>query len=439
MIPPTDETHRRESTSWIKSANQELSDFPIQNLPFGVFCAPGTDGNVIGVAIGDSILNLKAAESVRCLDGLGSEISDACRRDSLNQLMTEGANSRRRLRRHLFRLLHESAAPEIREAAGRCLVPAASAHLQIPARIGDYTDFYASIFHATNVGSLFRPENPLLANYKWLPIGYHGRASSIVISGSSVRRPQGQFMPENASVPEFGPSRALDYELEIGAYVADGNALGEPIAITEAETRIFGLCLVNDWSARDIQSWEYQPLGPFLGKSFATTISPWVITTEALAPYRCPACSRPAGDPEPVSYLDSKENRESGGFDITLEVNFSSARMRKENISPIRLSQGHFREMYWTLAQMFAHHSSNGCNLRPGDLIATGTISGPSPDLLGCLLEITRRGKAKLRLPTGEERTFLQDDDEVMFRAWCEAPGFARIGFGECRGRIQSS
>lgn len=439
MIPPTDETHRPESSSWVKSADQRQSDFPIQNLPFGVFHAPGTDGEVIGVAIGDSILNLKAAQIVGCLDGLGCEVAEACRRDSLNQLMSIGAISRQRLRHHLFRLLHESAAPEIRAAAGKCLVPTTSAYLQIPARIGDFTDFYASIFHATNVGGLFRPANPLLPNYKWVPIGYHGRASSIVISGTGVRRPQGQFMPENASAPKFGPSRAMDYELEIGAYVAEGNPLGEPIALAEAEAHVFGLCLVNDWSARDIQSWEYQPLGPFLGKSFATTISPWVITADALAPYRCCAYSRPAGDPEPLSYLDSEENRESGGFDITLEVSFSSERMRKENIAAVRLSQGPFRHVYWTLAQLFAHHSSNGCNLRPGDLIATGTVSGPTPDSLGCLLEITRRGKEKFRLPSGEERAFLEDDDEVIFRAWCEAPGFARIGFGECRGRIQSS
>jgi fumarylacetoacetase len=312
----------------------------------------------------------------------------------------------------------------------------ADAELLLPSRIGDYTDFYASVHHATNVGSMFRPDNPLLPNYKWVPISYHGRASSIVRSGTPVRRPYGQLKDPNAEAPVFAPSRALDYEMEIGCFVGPGNRLGEPVPIGQAEEHLFGLCLVNDWSARDIQTWEYQPLGPFLSKNFATTVSPWVVTFEALEPYRIPAFKRPEGDPVPLPYLDSTENRKRGGVDVTVEVLLTSARMRKEGLAPHRLSRGSMANLYWTPAQMFTHHTSNGCNLEPGDLFASGTISGPERDSRGCLLELSWRGAEPVALPTGETRKFLEDGDEVILRASCGRAGATRIGFGECRGLI---
>jgi fumarylacetoacetase len=308
--------------------------------------------------------------------------------------------------------------------------------MDVPADIGDYTDFYASVHHATNVGAMFRPDNPLLPNYKWVPIGYHGRASSIVPSGTLIRRPQGQTRPDPNAPPVFGDSRSLDYELEVGVLVGNGNALGEPVAMRHADAHMFGLCLVNDWSARDIQSWEYQPLGPFLAKNFATTISPWVVTLQALAPFRKPPAARPAGDPAPLSYLDDAANRESGAFDITLEVWLQTSQMRNNGVAAVRLSRASFDSMYWTLGQMLVHHASNGCNLRAGDLIASGTVSGPSPDARGCMLELTQRGRNPITLPTGEVRSFLENGDEIVLRGWCERPGFRRIGFGECRGRI---
>jgi fumarylacetoacetase len=306
----------------------------------------------------------------------------------------------------------------------------------VPAAIGDYTDFYASVDHATNVGSMFRPDNPLLPNYKWVPIGYHGRASSIVPSGTPVVRPRGQSKPPEAAAPAFGPSRSLDYEMELGLFVGPGNRRGEPIPLARAEEQIFGFCLVNDWSARDLQSWEYQPLGPFLAKNFATTISPWVVTLEALEPFRAPALVRPPGDPAPLPYLDAPGNAERGAVAVTVEVYLSSARMRREGTEPVRLSRGSAADLYWTPAQFVAHHSSNGCDLRPGDLLASGTISGPAKESRGCLLELTWRGAEPLALPGGETRTFLEDGDEVIMRGYCERPGAARIGFGECRGQI---
>lgn len=308
-------------------------------------------------------------------------------------------------------------------------------YLHTPARIGNYTDFYASVHHATNVGSMFRPDNPLLPNYKHVPIGYHGRASSITLN-EEVVRPQGQTKPPTETVPTFGPCKQLDYELEVGVFIAQGNMLGVPIPIERADEQIFGLCLVNDWSARDIQAWEYQPLGPFLAKNFATTISPWIVTREALEPFRVPLAPRADGDPEPLPYLSDDQDRAAGGFDITLDVWLSSAAMREQGIAPLRVSRGNFRDMYWTFAQMIAHHTSNGCDLRPGDLLASGTVSGTAKESRGCLLEMTWRGTEPLELPTGEARKFLEDGDEVIFRGFCEREGAVRIGFGECRGII---
>jgi fumarylacetoacetase len=308
--------------------------------------------------------------------------------------------------------------------------------MRMPFRIGDYTDFYASIHHATNVGRLFRPDTPLLPNYKWVPIGYHGRASSIVVSNTEIRRPLGQTRTPDMSAPAFGPATMLDYELEVGFFVGQGNVLGQPIPLNQAEQHIFGLCLANDWSARNIQSWEYQPLGPFLAKNFATTISPWVVTLDALEPYRAPAMVRPEGDPIPLPYLYSQSDQQRGGFDITLEVWLLTAKMRAKRKAPARLSHGNMKDLYWTPAQMLTHHASNGCNMQPGDLLATGTVSGSTRDAMGSLLERTRRGAEPLELSNGESRKFLEDGDEVILRGWCEREGYPRIGFGECRGLV---
>ena len=322
---------------------------------------------------------------------------------------------------------------------GSALIPMNDVEMLLPAEIGDYTDFYASIFHATNVGSMFRPENPLLPNYKYVPIGYHGRSSSIVVSGTPVRRPGGQLKGETDASPAVAPTRRLDYELEVGAFVGTGNVLGVPVDISRAGGHIFGICLLNDWSARDIQTWEYQPLGPFLAKNFATTISPWVVTMEALAPFRCAAFVRPEGDPGPLPYLSSPDDAHDGGIDVNLEVYLSSRQMRGKSMKAMMLSRGNFKDMYWTIAQMLAHHTSNGCNLRPGDLLGSGTISGATRDSVGSLLELTRRGREPLKLPSGEERSFLEDGDEVIMRGYCERDGAVRIGLGECMGMVASS
>ncbi len=362
---------------------------------------------------------------------------EACTQKSLNDLMALGSGTWSVLRSQLTDLLAASADSATKARVQSLLVPMRDVQMQLPAEIGDYTDFYASIYHATRVGKLFRPDNPLLPNYKYVPIGYHGRASSIVVSGADIRRPSGQTKPPTATEPTFGPSRSLDYELEVGIFVGPGNPLGQPIPIDQAEQHIFGLCLVNDWSARDIQSWEYQPLGPFLAKNFATTISPWIVPMEALAPYRVPGATRPEGDPAPLTYLASADSTH-GGIDVTLEVFLQSEKMREANIKPIRISQGNLRDLYWTVAQLLTHHASGGCNLRPGDLLATGTISGPEQGSEGCLLEMKHRAEP-VNLPTGETRTFLEDGDEVIFRAACQAPGLPRIGFGACTGKIVPS
>jgi fumarylacetoacetase len=418
--------------SWVDSANRPDTDFPIRNLPFGVFRSGPTCA--IGVAIGDRILDLGCTAQAGLLDGLSPDTVRACSAPTLNPLMALGREHWLPLRQRLSELLRAGGGHQA--AVEPLLVRMDEVAMVAPANIGDYTDFYASIHHAANVGRLFRPDNPLLPNYKYVPIGYHGRASSIVVSGMAVRRPGGQIKDAGADAPVFGPTRSLDYELEVGFFAGPGNELGHPIPIAEAEAHIFGLCLLNDWSARDVQSWEYQPLGPFLAKSFATTISPWIVTMDALAPFRAPAFQRPGGDPEPLPYLSSAEDRERGGIDLTLEVYVASRQMRESGLQPARLSRGNLRNLYWTLAQLLTHHASNGCNLQPGDLLASGTVSGPLPDERGCLLELTQRGAEPIRLPTGEIRKFLEDGDEVILRGYCERDGFTRIGFGECRGIV---
>ncbi|MCC7181319.1 MAG: fumarylacetoacetase [Acidobacteria bacterium] len=425
--------------SWVASAQAPGTDFPVQNLPFGVFSREG-EAPRIGVAIGDQILDLALAAREGVLDASLGATVDAVQAPALNALMALGRPTATALRAQLSLLLraHEAAAPSDAVLRSRLLVPQAEAVMHLPAHVGDYTDFYASVHHATNVGALFRPDNPLLPNYKWMPIGYHGRASSLVPDGTPVPRPTGQRKAADAAMPTVGPSQSLDYEVEIGAFIGRGNALGSPVPLAEAEDHLFGLCLVNDWSARDVQAWEYQPLGPFLGKSFATTVSPWVVTLDALAPFRAPRAARPEGDPAPLPYLDTPADRAAGAFDITIEAALSTARMRAAGHAPARLARTNAAGLYWTIGQMVAHHAMNGCNLRPGDLLASGTVSGPTPDSLGCLLELTRRGAQPVALPTGESRAFLQDGDEVIFTAFCAREGATRIGFGKCRGRIGS-
>jgi fumarylacetoacetase len=431
-----DPTHDPRRKSWLASANLAEADFPLQNLPLGVFRGTPTERPRIGAAIGDRVLDLVAALEVGCLE-LPERLAAACHLSQLNGLMAQPVEARRTLRAALSQLLGEgSPLAADRALHERIFRLIHEVQLQLPAAIGDYTDFYASIHHATNVGSMFRPDNPLLPNYQWVPIGYHGRASSVVVSGTPVRRPLGQARAPDAVQPSFGPTRQLDYELELGAWVAEGNPLGTRIDIDHAEQHLFGVGLLNDWSARDIQAWEYQPLGPFLAKSFATTVSPWVVTMEALAPFRIPAGQRPSTDPAPLPYLDGSDDRSRGGLAITLEVRLQSARMREQGLHPIRLSQTSFGRMYWTLAQLITHHTSGGCNLLPGDLLGSGTVSGPTREERGCLLELTWRGKEPLVLPSGEERRFLEDGDEVIMTGFCERPGATRIGLGECRGTI---
>jgi fumarylacetoacetase len=403
----TDQTHDPSLSSWVESANHSDSDFPIQNLPFATFRRSGVA--LVGVAIGDQVLDVTSL--------LGIE--------SMRAVMAMPRASRTELRHRISEFLAKPT-----PGAEAFLTPVASAELLLPCEIGDYTDFYASIHHATNVGSMFRPDNPLLTNYKWLPVGYHGRASSVVVSGTPVRRPRGQTVESPAGPPVYGPSRRLDYELELGAFLGPGNAMGEPIPITGAGDHLFGVCLLNDWSARDIQAWEYQPLGPFLAKNFATSVSPWIVTIDALEPFRCVPDPRRPGDPEPLPHLN--ENGAASAFAITLEVWLRSTKMA----DPVRLSHGNFRSMYWTLPQMVAHHSSNGCPIRAGDLIGSGTVSGPERQNRGCLLELTWKGTEPVALPGGELRRFLEDGDEVVLRGWCEAPGYRRIALGECRGVV---
>ena len=431
------ETHDPDLRSWVESANQPGTDFPIQNLPFGVFQRALTpEPPRVGVAIGDRILDLRLCHRAGLFEGELAAVGEACLASSLNRLMALGPASWSALRRRVSDLLREDRRRALQKKVEPCLATMAEAVMRMPAEIGDYTDFYASIFHATNVGSMMRPDNPLLPNYKYVPIGYHGRASSVVISGTPVRRPAGQVKAESAMEPVFGASRRLDYELEVGFFVGPGNPLGSPIEVADSESHIFGACLVNDWSARDLQVWEYQPLGPFLAKSFATTISPWVITLEALEPFRVPALIRPEGDPEPLPYLEHPRQRSRGGLDLRLEVSLASDQMRAARMAPFVIARSSLRHLYWTPGQLLTHHASNGCNLRPGDLIASGTVSGPTRESRGCLLELTWKGEQPITLPTGEPRRFLEDGDEVILRGWCEREGWVRIGAGECRGTV---
>ncbi|TNF51244.1 MAG: fumarylacetoacetase [Burkholderiales bacterium] len=428
------ETHDPALRSWVASANLAGTDFPIQNLPFASFRRQGSDEAFRGgVAIGDQILDLAAVHQAGVFTGVIGAAMKAGAQSQLNALMALGPSVWSALRLALSRALREGAAKQVTLQA--CLVPQAQAEYGVPARIGDYTDFYTSVHHATNIGKLFRPDNPLLPNYKWIPIGYHGRASSIGVSGQQFRRPVGQTMPPGATQPSLGPCRRLDIELELGIFVGTGNELGDPVSMAQAEDHVFGLCLLNDWSARDIQAWEYQPLGPFLSKNFATTISPWIVTLEALAPYRV-AFERPADDPQPLPYLDSDANRERGAFDIQLQVDLQTPSMREAGQGGATICRTSYRHAYWTVAQMVTHHTVNGCNLQPGDLFGSGTLSGPTLDQAGALIELTGGGKNPLHLPGGETRTFLEDGDAVVLRGWCEKAGAARIGFGECRGTV---
>jgi fumarylacetoacetase len=429
------ETHDPKLRSFVASANDGVTDFPIQNLPFCVFSRVDIhDAFRGGVAIGDQILDLAALSKLHLLSGVAAQAMQACAEPTLNRFMAMGRDTWSALRLALSRLLAQGSAHEGMLRA--CLVPQSEAEYALPAKIGDYTDFYASVHHATNVGKLFRPDNPLLPNYKWVPIGYHGRSSSIGISSQRFHRPVGQVCGAGQTVPVLQASKRLDYELEMGIFVGTGNALGERVSIDNAESHVFGMCILNDWSARDIQGWEYQPLGPFLAKNFATTISPWIVTMEALAPYRA-AFTRPADDPQPLPYLSSNVNSESGALDITLEVQLETAKMRASKSAPHTLSRGNLRDAaYWTVAQLLTHHTVSGCNMQAGDLLGTGTMSGPTEGSQGALLEITEGGKKPVTLANGETRTFLEDGDAVIMRASCEREGAVRIGFGECRGEV---
>jgi len=431
---PLDATNDPLARSWVSSAGRIDGDFPVQNLPIAVFRRRGASAAFRGgVAIGDQILDLAALAAAGGLTGEAAAALSAAAHSTLNGLMQLGPSSWSALRHALFAgLLERSTLQPVFEP---CLVPQAEAEYAVPAHIGDFTDFYSSIHHATAVGRMFRPDSPLMPNYKWMPIGYHGRSSSIGVSGQSFHRPQGQRVPPGNSEPRVGPSARLDYELELGVFLGNGNSLGSRIPLASAESHVFGLCLLNDWSARDIQAWEYQPLGPFLAKNFATTLSPWIVSLQALAPFRVPA-SRAPGDPEPLGYLTSASNNAAGGFDIRLEAFLQTASMLQRREPPQRLSSTSFRHSYWTVAQLIAHHTINGCNLRAGDLLGTGTQSGPDPGEAGSLLELSSGGKQPIRIGTAETRTFLEDGDSVMFRAWCAKPGAARIGFGEAQGRV---
>ncbi len=425
------ETQDPARKSFVESANAPGGDFPIQNLPFGVFRPTAGAPPRVGVAIGDRILDVAAAAS--SFDELAAAAAKACAAPHLNSFMALGPRAWSALRLALSRGL---SADQGDERLRPHLTPMTEAELVLPVAIGDFTDFYASIFHATNVGRMLRPDNPLMPNYKYLPVAYHSRASSVRVSGTAVKRPRGQRKRAGDAAPSYGPSRNLDFELELGFYVGVPSELGDTVPIAKAAEHIFGFSLLNDWSARDVQGWEYQPLGPFLAKNFATTVSPWVVTREALAPFQTPAFARPHGDPAPLPYLDDAADRALGGIDVTLEVYMASEKMRAAGVAPQRLTRTPFATMYWTVAQMLAHHTSNGCNLAVGDLIGSGTVSGPEQGSVGSMIELTARGSKPMTLSSGEQRGFIEDGDEIIFRGFAEKPGYPRIGFGECRAVI---
>ena len=429
------ETHDPALTSWVSGANQDSCDFPIQNLPFGVM-VPAAGATPRGsVAIGDQVLDLQALHASGVLSGAAQEAARLAAAVTLNDFMAAGAEAWSSLRLALSRLLRVGASASNQSAVAACLLPMQLVTMVMPAHVGDYTDFYTSIHHATAVGKLFRPDQPLLPNYRWVPIGYHGRASSIEVSPQSFKRPVGQRPTSGGGTPVVGPSARLDIELELGAFVGPGNTLGTPIPMSQAESHLFGLCLLNDWSARDLQAWEYQPLGPFLAKNFATTISPWIVTLEALAPFRTGWARDPA-DVQPLPYLSHPDLARTGAVDVQLEIVLQTAAMRSRAQAGQRIAATSYRHAYWTLAQLVAHHTVNGCNLRAGDLLGTGTLSGPQPEQAGSLLELSGGGKVPLVLADGEQRVFLEDGDRVTLRGWCEASGARRIGFGEATGTV---
>ncbi len=428
------ETHDINLTSWVESANIKGCDFPIQNLPFAEFRTKNTNEEFRGgVAIGDQVIDLAKLSHLNIFTGDAKTALDAASESTLNTFMGLGEQYWSALRLALSKALREGAQQQ--KEMQSTLIPQADIEFSLPCRIGDYTDFYTSIYHATAVGSLFRPDNPLLPNYKWVPIGYHGRSSSIDVSGQTFHRPKGQTKAPDADTPSFGPCKRLDYELELGIYLGKGNALGDAIAIENAENHVFGFCVFNDWSARDLQAWEYQPLGPFLAKNFASTVSPWIVTTEALAPFRT-SWTRDENDPQPMPYLESAANRELGAFDIQMDVKIQTQKMRDENHQPTQVSASSFKHSYWTVAQMVTHHTVNGCNFMPGDMLGSGTQSGPTHEEAGSLLELSRGGKEKITLSNGEQRSFLEDGDNVIMRGWCEKPGYARIGFGSVESTV---
>ncbi|MBK7720553.1 MAG: fumarylacetoacetase [Simplicispira sp.] len=433
-----DQTHDPAARSWVASANVPGCDFPIQNLPFAVFRHHGGDEPFRGgVAIGDQVIDLARVAVAGCLDGLAHEAALAAAHPYLNDLMAMAPRAARALRHGLFALLREGAEGPAVDALRGCLTPQVAVQYALPVQVHNYTDFYTSIHHARSVGHMIRPDQPLPPNFQWLPIAYHGRASSVVVSGTDFHRPMGQAMPPGAAAPVYGPCARLDFELEMAIYVGRGNALGEQVPLAQAEEHIFGMGLLNDWSARDHQFWEMAPLGPFLGKNFCTSVSPWVVTMDALAPYRVAAVPRPAGDPQPLAYLAQDANQRAGGIDVCLTVGLETALHRQRGLPPAEITHTSFRHQYWTVAQMLTQHTVGGCNLQSGDLLGTGTISGPAPEEAGAMVELSLGGTQPLTLTgTGEQRRFLEDGDAVVLRGWCEAPGAARIGFGECRGTV---
>jgi len=432
-----DETHDPVRTSWVPGANGHPS-FPIQNLPFGVFSVQADEPRG-GVAIGGHVLDIRGAQDAGLFSGKAREAASLACGPTLNAFLQAGQPAHRALRQRISELLSVDASASVRRSIEGLLHDQDACRMHLPARIGDFTDFFAGIHHAMTAGRINRPDNPLMPNYKYVPVAYHSRASSVQVSGGAVRRPNGQRKPPAQSEPDFGPCRNLDYELELGIWIGPGNEIGEPIPISDAGQHVAGFCLLNDWSARDIQSWESQPLGPFLAKSLSTFVSPWIVMSDAVAPFRVAQPPRPAGDPAPLPHLYDAQDQAAGAFDIAFEVLLATPAMRQLGAAPHPVSRSNATMLYWTVAQMVAHHSSNGCNLQPGDLFGSGTVSGTERGSEGCLLEMTRGGQVPVALPSGETRRYLEDGDEVIFRASCQRQGFVGIGFGECRGIVAAA